>query len=66
LEAVGSQTSKWISESLVGLDTAMTRQNAGRLIELPAPEGMNAPAGTSTADVTVVFGMMSLVRLEHV
>jgi len=33
---------------------------------LAAPGGINAPAATSTADVTVVFGMMSCVRLEHV
>jgi hypothetical protein len=31
-----------------------------------APGGVNAPAETSTADVTAVFGMISLVRLEHV
>jgi len=31
-----------------------------------APGGGNAPAETSKADVTVVFGMMSLVRFEHV
>jgi hypothetical protein len=27
---------------------------------------MNGPADTSTAKVTVVFGMIRLVRLEHV
>jgi hypothetical protein len=36
------------------------------LIDLAAPGGVNAPADTSTADVTAVFGMISAVRLEHV
>ena len=35
-------------------------------MDLAAPGGVNAPAETSTADVTSVFGMISLVRLEHV
>jgi hypothetical protein len=35
-------------------------------MDLAAPGGVNAPAETSTADVTAVFGMISLVRLEHV
>ena len=35
-------------------------------MDLAAPGGVNAPADTSTADVTAVFGMISLVRLEHV
>src|SRR6266550_2478356 len=34
-------------------------------MDLAAPGGVNAPAETSTADVTVVFGMVSLVRFEH-
>src|SRR5260370_39651925 len=33
---------------------------------LGAPGGVKVPAGTSTADLTVVFGMSSLVRWEHV
>ena len=64
--AGGIQTSKWISEWLAGLDIASTRQNSARLMDFAAPGGVNAPAETSTADVTVVFGMISLVRLEHV
>ena len=35
-------------------------------MDLVAPGGVNAPAGTSTAEVTAVFGMISVVRLEHV
>jgi hypothetical protein len=35
-------------------------------MDLPAPGGINAPAATSTADITTVFGMISSVRLEHV
>ena len=35
-------------------------------MDLAAPGGVNAPADTSTADVTAVFEMISLVRLEHV
>ena len=35
-------------------------------MDLAAPGGVNAPAETSTADVTAVFGMISSVRLEHV
>jgi len=35
-------------------------------MDLAAPGGVNAPAETSTAEVTTVFGMISLVRLEHV
>jgi hypothetical protein len=35
-------------------------------MDLAAPGGVKAPAETSTADVTAVFGMISAVRLEHV
>ena len=35
-------------------------------MDLAAPGSVNGPAETSTADVTAVFGMISLVRLEHV
>jgi len=35
-------------------------------MDLAAPGGVNAPAETSTADVTAVFGMISRLRLEHV
>jgi hypothetical protein len=35
-------------------------------MDLAAPGGVNAPAETSTAEVTAVLGMISLVRLEHV
>jgi hypothetical protein len=66
LAGAGIQSSKWISESVAGLETAITRQKSGRLMDLAAPGGVNAPAETSTAEVTVVFGMISVVRLEHV
>jgi hypothetical protein len=36
------------------------------LIDLADPGGVNGPAETSTAEVTVVFGMISLVRVEQV
>jgi hypothetical protein len=35
-------------------------------MDLAAPGGIKAPAATSTADITAVFGMISLLRLEHV
>jgi hypothetical protein len=35
-------------------------------MDLAVPGGVNTPAETSTAEVTAVFGMISLVRLEHV
>jgi hypothetical protein len=35
-------------------------------MDLAAPGGVNTPAETSMAEVTAVFGMISVVRLEHV
>jgi hypothetical protein len=35
-------------------------------MDVAAPEGINVPAATSTADIMAVFGMIGLVRLEHV
>src|SRR5712691_8523070 len=65
-----------MSESLVGLSVAATRQNAGRLLKAcvaaggaaapPAAGGLNAPALTACARVMVVFGRVSSdARLAH-
>src|SRR6185436_2393650 len=53
-----------MSESLVGLIVSATRQNAGRLAAAcaapaPPPGWTNLPAGTSLAELTVVFGSFS-------
>src|SRR4026209_1476699 len=70
--AAGSQTSILISESLDGFKVAATRQNAGRFISdafccvAVDPGGVKVPAGTVCANVTVVFGNESPVRLSHV
>src|SRR6185312_9691799 len=66
----GSHTSILISESLVGLIVAATRQNAGRFFTEAggtiAPGGMNAPAATGCANVMVVSGSLSAARLSQV
>ena len=53
----GSHTSNLTSEFSIRVDPT-TRQNAGRSANglAPAPGGVNCPAGTTWADVTVVFG----------
>ena len=43
-----------------------TRQKAGRFRDAGVPEGLYGPAGISSAEVTVVFVMNRLMRLEHV
>ena len=65
-----------ISESLVGRETADTRQNAGTSLKLGAaapgngggvPSGRaNSPAATDCASVMVVCGIASELRLSHV
>jgi hypothetical protein len=47
-----------MSESGVGVSRAVTRQNAGSVLNASAPDpfvegGMNAPAGTDSAEVSV-------------
>src|ERR1700683_1757824 len=69
----GSQTSTLISESLVGLMVAATRQNSGRSAKGFAPSRLacpslgaeNWPAGTTRAMVMVVSGNASDARLSH-
>src|SRR5579864_378738 len=65
----GNQTSIFMSESLAGLSSMMTRQKAGRSLIAGAP-GMppgasNPPAATDCADVMVVSGSFRLLRLSH-
>src|SRR5436190_7358842 len=65
---VGSQTSTWMSESGVGVRRAVTRQNAGRVLNTSAAAlfalvgGMNPPAATGSADVTVPCASDTWVR----
>src|SRR5215831_9365625 len=67
----GSQTSNLISESLVGRDVAVTRQNGGRVLKstegrMGIPEGgANVPAGTSSASVIVVSANLRFASFEH-
>src|SRR5690242_13818653 len=64
----GNHTSIRMSESLVGWSAAVTRQNAGRLVNAGAaapPGGTKPPVGTS-ADVSVVLGSGRLATLSHV
>src|SRR5579862_3862897 len=70
---VGSQTSTLISESLVGLMVAATRQNSGRSpkgfvpsrLACPSFGTESWPAGTTRAIVMVVSGNASDARLSH-
>src|SRR6476646_2760019 len=71
----GSQMSILISESLVGLMVAATRQNAGRFLYATSPGwrlseneagGANAPGVTEAAIVITVCGSESLERLSQV
>src|SRR4030095_6508202 len=61
-----------MSESVVGLTVAATRQNAGTFLyeagigSAGGLAGVNAPAATELATVIVVFGSFRLVRLSHV
>src|SRR5580700_11100332 len=64
----GSQTSILISESLVGVSVAATRQNAGSAVKSPdSPwvSGVNAPAGTGSATVMVACGSTIFARSLH-
>src|SRR5262245_16758274 len=70
---VGSHTSILMSESLVGLIVAATRQNsvsslygfAPRPPPCRSPGGVKCPAGTSCAAVTVVSFSASVARLSQ-
>ena len=61
----GSQTSRPMCESGLGVETTATRQNAGRLLNT-WPLMVNEPAGTDCASVTVACGSESEVRLVQV
>src|SRR5215469_11637165 len=69
----GSQTSSLMSESRVGVASATTRQNAGRLLynseSSPPLFGvggpLNVPAATIWASVIVVLGIFTAVRPSH-
>src|SRR4051794_12395336 len=61
----GSQTSKAMSESDVGLIDPATRQNSGRLAIVFAPGGVNSPAGRDSTSLIVVFASLRLERLSH-
>src|SRR5262249_29688226 len=67
----GSQTSSLMSESEVGFASAMTRQNAGRLLykrERPG-EGaggpLNVPAATVCASVIAMLGIVAAARCSQ-
>src|SRR5882724_10785251 len=65
----GNQTSILMSESLVGFSVAATRQNAGSAEKSPASpcaSGVNAPACTDAAIVTVPWGSAIFARSLHV
>src|SRR2546426_11868035 len=61
-----------MSESLLGVSVAATRQNAGRSaygLALPPsrlPGGVNCPAPTTCADVIAASFSASFARLSHV
>src|SRR3954452_6935634 len=69
----GSQISVLISESLLGVSVAVTRQNAGRLANgLAAPPrpcapvgGTKAPAATICAESILAFGKARLISFSH-
>src|SRR5215510_1867573 len=67
----GIHSSNLMSESLVGLISAATRQNAGKLSnrgpgKLPGLSGVNLPAGSAFASVMVVSGKVSVASISHV
>src|SRR6516225_6367485 len=66
----GIHTSILISESLAGLSSAVTRQKAGASLNTAGfGAGLgnsNAPAATTCADVMVVSGSLSVLKLSHV
>ncbi len=70
--AIGSHTSMRISESLVGLSDAATRQNAGKFLNAalgfaprPGVGSVNSPAPTGFAQRIVECGNASDVRLSQ-
>ena len=68
----GIQTSNLMSESVVGLTVATTRQNAGKVWyeagigSAGGLAGVNAPAATELAMVIVVFGSFRAPMLSQV
>ena len=63
---VGIHTSTPISEVLVGVSVAATRQNAGRLVSgVIDPGGVKLPAGTDCVVMPVVPGGSAAARLSH-
>src|SRR6266851_854979 len=54
-QEVGNHTSSLMTESLVGFDTPTTRQNAGTSTAVVVLGGVNDPAGTAVADVSMVL-----------
>src|SRR5688500_3247045 len=66
--AAGSHTSILMSESPDGFSVAATRQNAGggfAACALGAPSGVNWPAASASASVTVPFGNVSELSSAH-
>src|SRR5215467_511805 len=64
----GIQISSLMSDSFAGLISAATRQNAGSSLNAAGcgPAGAsNAPAATTCAEVMVVSGSLSVVRLSQ-
>src|SRR5712692_2277937 len=70
----GNHTSILMSESLVGVSVAATRQNSGNCangFEPPRPPpalpagGVNCPAATVRASVTAALGCPHDMRLSH-
>src|SRR3954447_12513197 len=59
LDPAGIHTSIAIRESADGVATAAIRQNAGTVSGRVVPGGVNGPAGTSSAAVTVASGSVS-------
>src|SRR6188474_1213958 len=67
--AIGSQTSILMSDSLVGVRVAATRQNAGTSDSAAPPRPpawASAPAATDVAAVTVPFDNFADDKLSHV
>src|SRR5258708_34416342 len=66
--AAGIQTSSLMSESLVGLISAVTRQKAGNSLKVAGARpagGSNAPAATNCAEVVVGSGGLTLPKPPH-
>src|SRR5262245_47817968 len=54
-----------MSESLVGRAVASTRQNAGSVIAVVAPGGVNGPATPAVDERIVTPGIVSAARFAH-